>query len=768
MNWKRILILAAILTAIGLAVILALRFFISPQKIASAILPRMQEILDRQVSINSSQLSFFPPGVRISGLSIANKPPFDDKPLAHIDHIDASVQLFPLLLGKIKIKELVVDGWEMLLEKDSSGAVNYDFFRARSIFPGKQDQVQEPLCRRFRLNDGRLLYRNDSTGVRFVMGNVRLDYDLKGERLSDIAGELKIDSLFVWMDAGNFLISPDAVEADWRGFYSALHDSVAFRRCNWRIDAFAGRLDGAIANIGSRPSFNLRLLSERTELVNCRDSKIIQAFPVVRDMLLEGQVRIDVSYAALAGSAASRSLRGRISISDFAGTNEGRAVDVRSKLIESNFNEKTLSVFTESAQINGFPATLRMTVDDYQSPTISGEAVFDCSADLAARLLSIEASTNVTGNVAVNLSGFIKSSNPEQSRIFGSVMIDQLSIADSLRKIGIDTLSLDLQLTGDRALLSRFDLAIGNSKLLSSGSIADFPMLFAINDDSRRRPYFEGTISADYFDFDTLSSFANYSSSDSSAVANLFNRLVDLNSSNHVRIANGRLFGINFTDLESRVSVVNRIVYSDSTACEMFGGRVAGEIVVDYTNRQEPEVEIDVRTEEVMADAFLDRFTRFGPRLTGELDLQLSTRWRGATTEKALSTMMLKGDAVLDNGRIVPFDLSRRFEEAIGVPAFEKGKVEDLVGSFLFADQTLRFTTLAFESGDIEYTASGSISMQEELGLSVTRKVSKDDIRTLRNRPDFNRVAKDKSPKSVVFELKGTSSAPIISISGTR
>jgi hypothetical protein len=768
MNWKRVLILAAILTALGMAVVLALRFFISPQKIAAAILPRMQEILDRQVSINSSQLSFFPPGVRISGLSIANKPPFDDKPLAHIDHIDASVQLFPLLLGKIKIKELVVDGWEMLLEKDSSGAVNYDFFRARSIFPGKQEQVQEPLCRRFRLNDGRLLFRNDSTGVRFVMGNIRLDYDLKGERLSDISGELKIDSLFVWMDAGNFLIYPDAVEADWRGFYSALHDSVAFRRCNWRIDAFAGRLDGAIANIGSRPSFNLRLLSERTELVNCRDSRVIQAFPVARDMLLAGQARIDISYAAIAGSVGNRNLRGRISLSDFAGTDEEHAVDVRSKLIECNFNEKTLSVFTESAEVNGFPATLRMTVDDYQSPTISGEAIFDCSADLAAKLLSVETSTKVAGNVAVNLSGFLKSSSPEQSRIFGSVMLGQLSIADSLRKIGIDTLSLDLQLTGDRALLSRFDLAIGNNKLLASGSIADFPMLFATNADSRRRPYFEGVISADNFDFDTLSSFAPDAGSDSSSTSNLLDRIVDLNSSSHLRVTEGRLFGIAFSDLEARLSVVNRIVYSDSAECRMFGGRVAGEVVVDYTNRQEPEVDLDVRTEEIMADAFLDRFTRFGPRLTGELDLQLSAKWRGTTTESALSSVMLKGDAVLDDGRVAPFDLSRRFEDEIGVPAFEKGKVEDLVGSFLFADQTLRFTTLAFDSGDIEYSASGSISMKEELGLTVTRKVSKDDIRTLRNRPDFNRNAKDKSPKSVVFELRGTTSAPVISITGTR
>jgi hypothetical protein len=301
-----------------------------------------------------------------------------------------------------------------------------------------------------------------------------------------------------------------------------------------------------------------------------------------------------------------------------------------------------------------------------------------------------------------------------------------------------------------------------------SGNIADFPMLFTSGGEMRRRPFLDGVISSEAFDFDTLAFFGNPASSDTGAVARIISRLADLNSSTHIRFTRGKLAGTEFTDLESRLSVVNRIVYSDSSTCRMFGGKLSGDVVVDLNRLLQPDIEIEVRAEEILAESFLDRFTRFGPNLAGDLDLQLTAKWMGISTPEVLSSLVLRGEATIDDGRIQPFDLSRRCEESLGIPAFDKGKIEDLVCSFLYADQTFRFATLAFDSGDIEYDVTGSISSANALELAVTRKVSKDEVRTLRTRPDFIGVVGDKTSKFVIVELKGTPEIPLISISGAR
>ncbi len=761
--WLTLIVVALMILGFG-----AIRIFVSPQRIAAAIIPRMEELLDRRVSVGSSEFSYFPPGIRISNLAIANNDRFAGKPLARIDHINAYVQLLPLLVGRIKIKEVAIDGWEMLLQKDSVGAINYDFFRARNIFPESKEQAQEPLCRRFRLDDGRLLFRDDSTGIRFVLGNIRLSYDLRGERLSDIAGKLEIDSLFLWADAGNLLIHPAAVEADWRGFYSALHDSVAFRRCNWRIDKFSGRLDGSIASIGTRPAINLRLLSERTDLADCADSRIVKALPLLRDMKLAGQARLEVAWSGIAGNPASRNLNGKVSLADFAGTLDSSGLEMRSQLIESNFNEKTLSVYTESATVNGSPATLRLTIDNYEEPTISGEANVSCRADVIARALNFQAPQSVSGEVSANISGFIKSAEPEQSRIFGSLLIERLAIVDTARPVNLNELNLDMQFTGDYAQIARCDLASGDNNLQLSGSIVGFPAVLAGREHAHRPPQLDAVISSAHFDFDALRQFGDSTAPDTGALATLTNQLISINSSTKWLVAEGRIAGIDFTNLESRISVVNRIVYSDSTTCRVFAGKASGEIVIDLNNPSKPDFELEARSEEVLADLVLDRFTGFGPRLTGDADFQITAKWKGTTTDEVLSTLTLRGEAVLDDGRITPFDLSRQFESALSLPAFDRGKVEDLVCSFLYADRTVRLTTLAFDSDDIEYAITGSLSSANNPDLRVTRKISKDEAKSLRSRSDFTRVAGEKNPKTIVIEITGSAAAPKFAITGAR
>ncbi len=771
MNWKRFFVILGLsVVVLGVAGIVAVKMLVSPETITRAIVPKISAMLDREVTVGKAELGLFPIGVRIADVTIANRGQFADRPLAKIDHIDANLQYLPLLLGRIKVKEVAIAGWEMLLFKDSLGSTNYDFFSARAMLPNEQQQFEEPLCRKFRLDSGRLLMRDDSTGFRFVLGNVRLNYDLLGERQSEILGKLEIDSLFVWAGAGTFLIQPNALSTDWRGFYSLSKDSLSLRRCEWRLDKFAGRLEGSVGRITSSPSINLRVLSERTDLSTCAESRVLAAIPFLRDLDLGGQIRIDVAYSGKVGVPTSRSLRGKVSVTDFTGILPEKNIDVRMKLLEANFNEQTLSLFTEAGFIGSSPASFRFTADNYSDPTYSGEVNLTSDAMTLARILDAKPTLSFGGLVEVNLSGFVRPSAPEEGRVFGSVVVSGLSVSDSSAGWSLDTLNAEVHCSGNYAQIPQFDLSIGANRLQAYGNVTDFSLLFAEGRKVRKRPRLEFSLSSEYFNFDTLTALSDNSQApaDTDAVMAIVDRLIDFDAAGQVRVMAGRAAGIDFETLDSRLSVTNRIIYSDTVSVGVFGGSVSGEIIYDFNDLLKPDFELDLRGRNIAAAHFLNRCTGFGEVLSGEIDMQLVARGRGLTATEYRPTLNIKGRAIIEDGSIEGFDLSRRFEDFFGIKAFDNRRVDDLVANFIYADQTLRFNQLVFDSDDIEYSIEGTVSQDGIADLLISRKLSKDDSQVLQSNREFRDLSGGKQPKLAAIRASGPVGSPSFHVVSVR
>lgn len=771
MNWKRLLAWFFISAAVALIVaVIAVKLLISPTTIAQAIIPKISAMLDRDVRFGKTELSLFPIGVRIANLEIINKEPFADRTLAKIDQLSANLQYMPLLLGRIKVKEVAIHGWEMFLIKDSLGTINYDFFSARAMLPDRKQQFQEPLCRKFRLSDGRLLLRNDSTDFRMMLGNVSLNYDLRGDRLSEIDGKLSVDSLFLWSNAGTFLLSPGALEADWRGFYSQAKDSLTFRRCNWRLDKFSGRLDGSIGAITIAPSVDLRILSERTELADCVDSRVLAAIPFLRDLNLTGQVRVDIAYSGMAGAPSSRNLRGKVTVTDFTGVLPDKNVDLRMKLVEANFNERTLSLFTEAGFIGTSPAGFRFTIDDYSDPTYSGEVNLISDAATLGRMLNASPSLTIAGQVEANLSGFVKPTLAEQGRVFGSLRITQASVVDSSANWAIDTLNTEIQFSGNYAQIQQLSLAIGANKLQASGSIADFPLLTAPRDQVRKRPRLEFNITGERFDFDTLAMIGKPSvpGADTGSVMRVIDHIVDCDATGQILLSSGRFAGVDWENLDSRFSITNRIVYSDTISLRALGGQVSGEIVYDLNELLEPDFDIDVRTKKLSAMQFLNRYSSLTESLSGDVDLQANIRGRGLMADQISPTLTIKGQSIIEDANVASFDFSRGFEDFFGIQAFQKQRVGNLVCNFIYADQTLRFNQLDFDSDDLEYSIEGTVSQRGETDLLISRRLSKDDYQILLSLPEFRNLTDGKQPKWATFRAVGIHTAPSFHVVSVR
>jgi hypothetical protein len=154
----------------------------------------------------------------------------------------------------------------------------------------------------------------------------------------------------------------------------------------------------------------------------------------------------------------------------------------------------------------------------------------------------------------------------------------------------------------------------------------------------------------------------------------------------------------------------------------------------------------------------------FNCNLAGQSDLQITVKAQGLDNHALREKLTLKGQFVLRDGQTSPFNLSQRFEDQIGLKAFDRGRVEDLVSTFVYGDRTFRFLTLGFSSGGIDYTIDGTIAENNRLNLNVSRDLTRSDVQILRSRSDFARLARGKSPKTAVFQISGTAETPTISV----
>ncbi len=776
MKWKSIAVWAAAIVAVLILVAFAaLKIFVSPEAVAMLVIPRIEEIFERDATFKSVDLSFFPHlGVRLQGIEIKNSPEFPEHPLARIDHIDANIGFFSLLGGDPEIDQLVVVGWEMLLETDSLGRRNFVHFVPDTISQSDstvaREMVSEPLCREFRLSGGRLLYRNDSTNVRLILAGVELSYSLRGEGSEFFEGRLTVDSLMSRNRWADLRLTQGAVEAGFEGTYLVDSDSLAIRKCDWRIDAFKGRLDGRLTGLRALPDYTLHIISERTILAEATESEVLGLIPGFKDLAPSGDLRMELSIADATADTLSPNVRGEINLTDLTFAVPGVAATTQVRFAEANFNHRSLSLYTEGATIGQSPALLRFTIDDFADPTYSGEINLVGDANVILGLLGVESSVQVGGYVEAALSGFIRPADLEAGRLFGSLVLDGLSYHDSLNAVGIDNLTLDSRFVGNAVQLSSFNLALGENSLSLTGDITEFPLAFSQATGSLRRPQLEFNLTSNKFDFDTLATLdamTIFGESDTSNVWRLVDQILQFNARGTVEIDSGRFMGADFTNLQGDLSVVDRIVYSDSARVDAFGGKLDGEVVMEFSSLYGPDLEIDFRARSIEAAQFLDYYTGLGESISGRSDLTCSLTGHGLGGAGLRNSLAMRGSFSLVNGFVGALPIAENFRSELGIDAFSRGQVSAIAGEFILANQTMRLNRLAFDSGPIEYSVNGKIDLGGEVALDVRRSLTQNDIVTLSRLPDA-RSLMPRNPREAIFRITGMEGEYRIAIDSFR
>jgi AsmA protein len=136
------IVILVLIMLIGIG-IFSLVHFVDPNKFKNQIDKAVYDTTGHHLTINGNvSWSFFPwLGFKVTDIELSNASGFGDKPFAKANKIDISLQVMPLLSGKIDVSNIELDGLQINLQRNVSGVGNWtDFSTKASISPTSQAQ----------------------------------------------------------------------------------------------------------------------------------------------------------------------------------------------------------------------------------------------------------------------------------------------------------------------------------------------------------------------------------------------------------------------------------------------------------------------------------------------------------------------------------------------------------------------------------------------------------------------------------------------------
>jgi len=407
-SWKRrALVAAGALFLLGAAGATAAKLLLTPEKLASMVVPRVEDAVAREVRIGTVRLDLFPtPGVRLERVELANAAGFGPEPAFRADAVELELALLPLLTGAVVPDEIHLETPSFRLQVDEEGRHNFEGVAADDA-AGEDGSGGSLGVSDFRVADGTVFYedRQAGRGARFGLdGRFSASREDGGAGLAS-GGELRIRSLRAMIpELRDDSLRAERFDLEYEGALFPSADSLHLARLRigldeirlvvsggvWRAGHDARSGNGGRPGVGGSPPepggavgegdvlADLRVESEELPLEALR--RLVPALDL-GELRPRGEVRLTGSVRGRLGGDEPPSIEGELELRGVRLAHGGRDEFVSGAEGTISFTESTARTSELSGDLLGRPFRLEAEVDGFEDPSL--EARLEGEGDLA-------------------------------------------------------------------------------------------------------------------------------------------------------------------------------------------------------------------------------------------------------------------------------------------------------------------------------------------------------------------------------------------------
>jgi hypothetical protein len=474
----------ALVGLVILCVIILSKFVFSSDKLTALVLPRISQILNREVSAENVELSFFPTiGIRITGLRVAN-PSYGNFYSPYLLDSKAMVidaKILPLFKNRLEINNIIFFSPTIFIEQNDRNRVNTDHLLSDSFYRETKNvrgSLSSLLLSNFEISNGNIIWYNSKTGISMKFLNTDLTSKIKTvveENKLVLNSRVRVGKYELWKNNSQ-LYEGSPIDVDAKLDYDKRHDQINIE--SEKTSIFGVNLKSSVT-LSFYPHPRISLYTVNLDsTADC----IYDLLPTyIRDVIvrnsMKGKLALQFNYDKREQNTNANLF---VHLSNFnASMESGDSLSIRD-LKASYFQKNDSSAVSFSMPSASLGDNLASVVFNIIPPR-NGNARILLNIELKklAHSLGMPDVDKLSGSIRARYN-FDYNSQTNRTKADGLI-----SFADALVQIpiGIDTLYTgecdgSISMKNNRATFNRLLLRLGASDLVLTGTLKDYQNIF--------------------------------------------------------------------------------------------------------------------------------------------------------------------------------------------------------------------------------------------------------------------------------------------------
>ncbi len=452
-----------------------LHILVDPDGVVDWVTPRLSAALNRKVQVEGAQVGMLPrPSVTLRGIRVENLPDFDGPALAEADGARLDLAWLPLLVGRVRVNRISMDGARIYMAVDDHGVSNYgDLVPQAGRTAASASQASLALgVRRIDLEGADVTYFDAPRQLSFAVTGTRAHALLGPDAQNGWRGTIEVTSDSLQLRAADVtdeitrMAGPSA-SVTIRGDGSLTWVQIEEGRVDLAGEtlALAGRIDGAQ---DSSVAYDLHLTNDRLG-ADALSALVPEGERSRRLPHFEGQLGVALRLRGGPQAGGRPALSGAVVLRDVSVRLSGEPIVEHVNGMVA-FTPETIALDSIAGTFAGGPLQLSGALGrERHALALVVHAQPDL--DRLDRLGVLPAGTTVSGNAVLDLSVAGPLGAPDSIQVIGVSRLDGLQAKSARFGVPIYVPQGEVTFVGQDVSWSDLSVLVGRDALTTSGTL---------------------------------------------------------------------------------------------------------------------------------------------------------------------------------------------------------------------------------------------------------------------------------------------------------
>ncbi len=774
-------------------IIIAAKLYFTSDRLKALIIPEIEQLTHRTVSVKDISLSVFPSiAISIEDVKLSNPQgiQFQKEEFLSIKNMRLNVKLFELLQNNIVISYIIVDHPKVYLEMNKDGMKNYSSGSATRTTAGKEQTQRSKsggiLLSNLEIIDGEIEYVDYKYESRLRMTGLHHIADVAakpGENNVHIQGTTSLDKLS-YGSLSMWYLSELPVSGTSKLTYAIVDDILRFDDVVMKVKDLPLTISGTIAQLQQKTlKLDLTITSPEADMAKLLSLAPAAMLKKSEGLSSTGNVEFSLSvngnsdemtnpgiqckFSVINGKIHYASLPKSINNVNLKGSFEKPSAPIGTKGIGS-FELEALTATLGSATLNG-----NMKLANFDDPNLVAALKGKLNLGEVKEYYPLEPGTELNGGMSMNINIDGKPQSPQTIKASGTAEFQNVTMKTAGSATPIHNLSGNVQFNNQVIESKHLSVNIGESDLALAFTLKNYlGMILKEGATSSSKP--SATVSliskqlhtADLLSEETLEEKAN---KDETITENKTGFIPGIDIDANVSIDRLVTQKFVFENTRGTAAIANGIINLKNMSLNAFGGAITTKGMLDLRDPKKSPFQLDLDIKQVESNALLSEFTSFGQYLFGKFSIK--TTLKGDLNDTlGLHPQTLFGDGTVDiaSGKLMGFPLTQKIADYTSLTELREINFKDWTNAFLISNGRLNIKDLKVNAGEIGFLLGGSQGLDGSMDYLLTVKLPSsfsDRIKLGGGADQLLQFFKDKDGRiNLTFDVGGTSTNPTVKL----